>query len=275
MSKALRKELKKGQWTAIPLPSSEYRLLTLIFERDGARGSSNDFERLAPGVAQRVMPPEKVGQLPDLSGTAARSRTFDFGLSILSGLIGALGGGTLGLKAAFNSDSNLAFTYSDLSGETVSPVALQRHMNGVLAPSGGLLHSWINDHLYVTTGVLRARKIKLEVTDKNGGELAVDVPVIKDAVGGNVKVGTKNSANSVLEFESDTPAPIGVRLYQVTRTRRGEARFLDLKTVRQGMRIAGLSDGDEAKPEGVEYLPDPMGGGEDAPAPVWLDWDPE
>jgi hypothetical protein len=257
MADAITAALKRQGWTAIPFPNSSFRLLTLVFERGGARGHSNDFEYLAPGVAGRL-PVEDIDQVPDISGDRSQTRDLSLGISILSGLISALGGGTLGLKLGFKNADKVTMSYAGLSAQAISPVALQHSLSRVPAPTGGLLRDWLDDNLYVATSVLSAKKILIDATKTSGQEAALDVPVISGAVGGNVKVTAGNETKSKVIFESDRPAPIALVLYEINKIRSGGAEKLTLDTIKQGQVDIKAAGHEDAPPE-----------------PAILDWDVE
>ena len=257
MADAITESLKREGWTAIPFPNSSFRLLTLVFERNGARGHSNDFEYLAPGIAGKL-PIDDIDQVPDISGERSQSRDVSLGLSILSGLISALGGGTLGLKAGFKNADKVTMAYSGLSAQAISPVALQQSLSGVPVPTGGLLRDWLDDNLYAATAVLSARKIAIEATKSGGQETGLDVPVISGAVGANVKVTAGNESKSKIIFESERPAPIALQLYKVNKIKTGGVQHLTLATVKQGT-VQIMAVGEE----------------EALPPPVTLEWNPE
>lgn len=271
MADAITKALKDHGWTAIPFPNSSFRLLTLVFERRGARGHSNDFEYLAPGLAPRLLP-EDVDQVPDLSGLRSGSLDISVGLSLLSGLISALGGGTLGLKAGFKNASKVTYAYSGLSGQLISPVGLETGLKEFGLPeSGTLLRQWLDDNLYVATGVLYARKISIEATKSNGQEAGLDVPVIANAASGNVTVKAENESQSKVVFESDRPAPIALQLYKVV----NKSQRLGLSAIKQGTtQIKTLPDTNEQVTEDIPFYIDPLAGPatDDTPTPVVLDW---
>lgn len=277
MANAFPDHLKRMGWTAIPFPSSEFRLLTLIWERNSARGHSNDFEFLAPGVTPHLMPPEKIDQIPNLSGTATKKTGIDLGVSILSGLIGALGGETLGLKAAFDDNSEVAFKYDDLEGIAISPVGLQMRLNSVPAPRHGLLADWLDDQLFVTAAVLFAKKISAEITDKDGRELGVDIPVLSNVVGAKIGMEVANESKSLIEFTSDRPVPIGLRLFAIDTVKNGGRRFLDLVSVKQGQKVRSFDlDASGSTSFGQDVVPfEPNKLDEDAPLSFTLGWDPE
>ena len=261
------KHLADKGYTGIALPSPEFRLFTLVFERNGARGHQNAFDQLAPGVAASMAQPERNANLPAIAGERTRSVDVQVGLKILSGLIAALGGGTLGIKAGFDRARKLTFAYDGISSETLNAVLLQQALNGVAPPAGGLLRDWLDDHLYVVTSVLRATKISVSAEATEGETVAVDVPVISGAVGANVSVAAKAGDKSTVTFQGGVAVPFAVGLFQVRETKIGGQRRLTLRTVKAGT-------------VGVKTLP-ASATGHDADAdqgelaPTVLDWNPE
>lgn len=235
MTDSWTRHLADKGYTALALPSHEFELLTLVFERDGARGHDASFDQLAPGVRAQLAPPEQNASLPAIAGERTRSVGLAGGLKLLSGLLAALGGGVLGLEAGFRTARKLTFAYAGLSSETLNAVELQLLLNTVpQPPEGGLLRAWMDDHLYVVTSVLRARRVSVTAHDDDGSEVGVDVPIISGAISGNIDTRFSGADHSTVTFVATEAVPVAVRLYQVVPTRIADRRMLSLKTVRDG-----------------------------------------
>ncbi|TVV76040.1 hypothetical protein [Sphingomonas solaris] len=253
-------------YTGIGLPSPEFRLLTLIFERDGARGHENAFEQLAPGIAVKLPQPEQNVNLPAIAGERTRSVDVGAGIKILAGLIAALGGGTLGLEAGFKAARKLTFSYDGISSETLNAVALEQHLNGVAVPQPGLLRSWLDDHLYLITSVLRARKITVTGHSERDTNAKVDVPVISGAVGGSLTVKAGGADDSTVTFEGTTGVPFAAKLFQLQKTGSSSQARLTLKATKVGG-VQILSQDSRGAATEEEF--------EAELAPAVLGWEPE
>ena len=265
------KHLAEKGYTGISLPSREFKLLTLVYEYHGARGHDNAFDYLAPSVRAHLPAPDLDYDLPAISGERTRSVDLSIGLKILSGLISALGGGTLGLNAGFKSAKKLTFSYDGISSETISPVPLQAELNRCPAPASGLLRDWLGDHLYVVTSVLKATKITVTAHDQHGTEVGLDVPVISGAVGANLGVKASGTADSTVTFEGTRAVPFAVRLFQVVTMK--SSGMLTLKTVKEGDVIVKAVMAKKDSDLGLPVMP-PIEV-EDEPTAVVEVWDPE
>lgn len=270
------KHLADKGYTAISLPSDEFRLLTLTFERNGGRGHENAFDQLAAGIRQQLPEPDKNVNIPAIAGERTRTVDVSAGLKLLSGLIAALGAGTLGLDAGFKAARKVTFAYDGLSSETLNAVLLQNLLNTVKAPAGGLLRDWLDDHLYVITSVLRAKKISVTAHDQSGVEVGLDVPVIEGAASGKIGFNFSGTNDSTVTFDGETPVPVAVRLFQVEKTKVGGERMLTLKTVKEGAVTVKAIAGAGHFATGLPVI-DGLSDGEDAdePTAVVLDWNPE
>lgn len=261
------KHLGDRGYTGIALPSPEFGLFTLVYERNGARGQQNAFEQLAPGVAARLPAAEQNANLPPIAGERTRAVDLGVGLKVLSGLVAALGGGTAGLDAGFGAARKLTFAYDGLSSESLNAVALQQALNGVPAPAGGVLRDWLDDHLYVITSVFRAKTISVTGHSESGAKVAIDVPAISNAVGDRLAVATGGGDDATVTFSGAAGVPFGARLFQILKIGSGASARLTLRTAKEATVTI----------KAMPALESVAGGGaaQWGPRPAVLDWAPE
>ena len=62
------------------------------------------------------------------------------------------------------------------------------------------------DKLYIITATIKSNKFTFDAKKSDGTDLKVDVPVIQQIVGGNVKIGGETAVNSKLTYEGKIPA---------------------------------------------------------------------
>ena len=188
----------------------------------------------------------RLGQLPDLidRGTAAAievrreaSPGIDIegketsrvnvaiGLSILGSFIGALGGGKLGVEAGFKKARTVTFQYAGVMEDAIDILGLEKFVKAgrvsTLIPSG-TLEKLLDDEVYVMTSVLKTRKIVVSAQGEGGTTVAVDVPVLKEAVGGNLKVDAANTLESTVTFEGPVPVAFAFQAVQLVFDESGE-----------------------------------------------------
>ena len=161
----------------------------------------------------------------DIEGKETSKVNVAIGLSILGSFIGALGGGKLGLDVAFNMARTVTFQYTAVMEDAIDILALEKFVKaGRISPHipAGTLEKLIDDEVYVVTSVLKTRKIIVSAQGENGAAVKVDVPVIQQAVGGNVKVDTAAALESRVAFEGAVPVAFAFQAVQLVFDDSGE-----------------------------------------------------
>jgi hypothetical protein len=235
MADAFTKHLADLGLTAIALPNGVFGPLSLIYEWHGRRGWSNDFGALVQNGAGSPPPVSAPAAFPDLSGKVVHSSDVKGGLSILSGLIGALGGGTLGIKGGFESASTIEFQYSSVTMVEVSAVGLENFIASGSPPSPDtLLGRYLGDHLFVATRVLRSREFLISAQQSSGQSIALDVPVLQQAVGANVAVEKKDASSFKIGFKGDQDVSFAFVPYWIRLKTKGGKSTMYLQPTKPG-----------------------------------------
>lgn len=234
MASSWQKSLANLGYTPIRLPSADFDVFTLVYEHDGRRGHDNAFNALTNGATGTVPDVSRDLATANAAGSAKRSFNVSIGLSILQGLLSALGGATLGLSLGFKNASEVTFSYSDVTKDVVSSVELEMFLRTAKAPTSGLLEGWLDDNLWIITSVLKSKKIVVSAKDSNGQDLELDVPVLKDAVGGKLTVGRSASSSTDIVFEGDTPLPFAAQLFKVRKYKGDNPPSMTLRETKAG-----------------------------------------
>jgi hypothetical protein len=154
----------------------------------------------------------------DIEGKETSKVNVAIGLSILGSFISALGGGKLGLDAAFNKARTVTFQYTSVVEDLVDVLAVEKFVKaGRISPHipSGTLEKLLDDEVYVVTSVLKTRKIVVSAQGENGVAVHVDVPVIQQAVGGSVNVDTAAGLESNVAFEGAVPIAFAFQAVQL------------------------------------------------------------
>jgi len=146
----------------------------------------------------------------DIEGTESSKINVSIGLSILGAFIGALGGGNLGLTAGFKRAKTVTFKYVAVTEDSIDVLALEQFIragtiNEHIPP--GTVDKLVDDEVYAITSVLKTKKIVVAGQGDAGQNVHLDVPVIQQAVGGNLTVGTEGSISSSVVFEGPLAMP--------------------------------------------------------------------
>jgi hypothetical protein len=232
--KSVRDYLAPYGYGTLPLPKADVRPLTLL----GRQG-----DRLAPlgplAVTFRpgnmALPETGRRRTAGLSGSQSKSIDAGIGINLLGEVIGALSGSSLGLKAAYKDAKTVEFEFGEVMENYIDVNALDSYLAATqIDPAVGpfLRQSLDRDEVYVITAAVDSRQISVKATSKSGNDLSLEVPVIQQAVGGKVTVGTASASNSVLTYTAtDVPLVIGI---QVVRLIYNGASYATMQLVKGG-----------------------------------------
>jgi hypothetical protein len=161
----------------------------------------------------------------DIEGKETSKVNVTIGLSILGSFIGALGGGKLGLDEAFSRTRTITFQYAGVMEDVVDVLALEKFVKaGRISPHipSGTLEKLLDDEVYVVTSVLKTKKILVSAQGESGSATKVDVPIIRQAVGGNLKVDATGTKDSHIAFEGAVPVAFAFQAVQLVFDDSGE-----------------------------------------------------
>lgn len=184
------------------------------------------------------VPPIKPDQPgPNISGQKSNELDIGIGLNILGGLISALGGSTLGINAAYAQARSVQFEYSGTLTNSSEMALIDQFLAGsaINQYARAAIEMLNNDQVYVVTGTLKSNKINVTAKDSNKQSLGIQVPVIQNAIGGNVKVSASGEGNSVVTFEGAVPLVFG---FQAVRLIFDQGRYRTMKLIDAGGVVA-------------------------------------
>lgn len=165
-------------------------------------------------------PPPKMSsdrQGPSIAITKSAAMEAGVGLNILGGLISALGGSTLGLNLAYAKAKKVEMEYSGTLENNVEVALLDQFLAGASINqfSRAAKQMLEKDKVYVVTSTLKAATLTVSATDSNKNSLGIDVPVLSNAIGGNLKVSSSGEGSSKLTFKGDVPLVFAFQAIQL------------------------------------------------------------
>jgi hypothetical protein len=206
--------LREFGYSVVRFPVADLEPLHLLFRR------GDDFERfgrlatiLAPG-AQAVLPRvERDRPAPSISGRRTGRLDAGVGLSLLGGVVAAMGGSRLGLDEAYGEASDLTFEFREVTESRVELAALDRclaaaRLDRRAAQAAALLDA---GDLYVTTAVVRCRALTVDAHDSGGASLSVDLPALERLAGGHLSVAHDAEDEAAVTYAGATPLAFGFR----------------------------------------------------------------
>jgi len=208
--------LKSFGYNPIRLPRASLHPLQVLAK---ANGELTWLGEMADVFESSVPLPPVAADTP--AGAISGKRTSDLSigvaLSLLGGVIGALGGSRLGLDLAYKRAKTAVFEFPEVFEDGVGVAKLDQYLAGAdVRPIGPSVEKMLEaDELYVTTSCIKSRKFTLDAHSESGASVSVDVPVIQQAVGGSVKVGGSNTTDAKVTYEGTIPLVFGFQAVQL------------------------------------------------------------
>ncbi|MGH9323666.1 MAG: hypothetical protein ACRD21_06950, partial [Vicinamibacteria bacterium] len=108
--------------------------------------------------------------------------------------------------------------YTDVFSDRVQPLDVGNFLrNGDVDAGNLILREYVlgNGELYLITETIKSSKFSVQHEARDGVELKVDIPVLKQLVGGNVSVTTAGESSRVVSFEGKDELTFGFKCLRV------------------------------------------------------------
>jgi hypothetical protein len=144
---------------------------------------------------------------PNIAITKTASLDIGVGLNILGGLISALGGSTLGLSLSYAKAAKIEMEYGGTLENAAELALIDQFLAGAqVSPYAKAAAQMLDaDQVYVVTSTLKATTLSVAATDEKKNAVGIDVPVLSNAVGGNLKVSSAGTGSTTVKFEGKIP----------------------------------------------------------------------
>jgi hypothetical protein len=206
--------LKAFGYSMVRLPKADLAPLQLLL------GGGRDLERLGDIatvlVASANLPAPRIARdrpAASISGRRTGSLDASLGLSLLCGIVAAMGGSEVGLDQTYRSARTLTFEFREVTEDSVPVVELDQYLAGarIRVPSSHVASLLDADDLYVTTAVLRSRTLTVRAQDEQGASVAIQLPQVQQLVGGRLGVSWAGDAASALVYTGTHRLGFGFR----------------------------------------------------------------
>ncbi len=217
-SDPLLNALKASGYSVVRLPKADIRPLQVLQKR------GKDLDRLGelttllvPSVGATLPGVSANQQAASISGQRSGTVSLGVGLSFLGNVIGAMGGSKMGLDVQYKNAKTVTFEFNDVFEDRIEVLKLDQFLatadvNSLSRYAAELMEA---DELYVTTATLKTRKISVEAKQSNQVPVQVDVPVVQQVVGANVKVSVEADASAKVTYEGNVPLVFGFQAVQL------------------------------------------------------------
>lgn len=221
--------LKSLNLNTILHPQENLRPLALLGEYDGARGIIGTLDQLIePPIP--ALPAVDSGVAANINGQRTSKLPISLGVNIIGNIIGAMGG-NVGVKAGYEAASKVEISFSDVTRYRANLIQVGDFLQGAEVKWDHLIlqkYLFGKGKLYVLTEVVTSKKFGVTAYKKDNSSLQVDVPVIKELVGGSVSVGSEAEGTNTVAYEGAKELAFGFAAIELAAGERGDNGELDL-----------------------------------------------
>jgi hypothetical protein len=211
------KYLKKQGYNVVRLPREGIMPLQLIGVQNGETLQLGGLDKLivsSPTPLPAITPNEKAS---GINGQRSSDLSAAIGLNVLAAVIGSMGG-NLGIKSQYKSAKTITFEYANVTGDAVAPVDVGQYLrNAEIDAENPLIAEYVfgNGRLYLITRTLKSNKFRVEAKASMGGSVDIQVPKIKEVVGGNIEVSGEVSGSNAVTYEGKVALVFGFQCLDV------------------------------------------------------------
>lgn len=211
------KFLKKLGYNVVRLPREGITPLQLIGVQNGETLQLGGLDKLVKSSSAplpAIRPNEKAS---GINGQRSSDLSAAIGLNVLGAIIGGMGG-DLGVKAQYKAAKTITFEYVDVIGDSVEPLDVGNYLkNAEVDADNKIVEQYVlgNGKLYLIIRTLKSQKFRVEAKASGGGSVALDVPVLQQAVGAKVGVTVDASNASVVAYQGPVPLVFGFQCLDV------------------------------------------------------------
>lgn len=235
-------------------PEENIKPLMLLGEYNGERGIIGTLDQLVED-ATAAIPQITSSIAANINGERTSKLPISLGISILGNIIGALGG-NLGIKAAYENARKIQFAFKNVVRERANIVNVGDYIqSGEVKWEHIILQKYLfgKGNLYVLTEVVRSDEVGVTAYTKDKSSLAVEVPVIKEIVGGNISVGHEAESMTEVAYKGNKKLAFGFLAIELSAGERGDDGDFDLvfKPVKAGTIFKSVDSG--GAPETADF----------------------
>lgn len=226
--------LKGKGYNVVRLPKSDIRPTQLMVRNGKRLRRIGDLDTVFIAHEQAPIPAVS-GDNPNATISGQKSADLDIGvgLNILGGLISALGGSTLALNIGYQSARSVQFEFADVVENNAQTTLLDQFLTGATVNPFALAVAQMleADSVYVITSTLKSARINVIAKDQSKTAVSVDVPVLQQAIGGNVAVTAAGAESSLVSYQGRVPLVFG---FQAVRLIFDNGKYRSMKVADSG-----------------------------------------
>lgn len=230
--------LKSEGYCAVRLPRSDIAPLQIIARDRGGLAHLGDIGGLFHSDTA-TLPRVRGNEVSvTLSGRRSGALKLGLGISLLSGILAAMGGSGIDLSSAYRGGHKMALRFDEVLADSVDLIALDAYLGDAdVLPHARHTASLLEaDQLYVITATLKSRSIAVVAYDGRGVEVSLDVTAAAGLAGGAVTVAGDSASGGGITYRGRTPLVFGFRAVRVLYH---DGCYSALESLRPGVTMRG------------------------------------
>ena len=152
-----------------------------------------------------------------ISGQSSSKLALAVGLNVLGAVLSAFGAG-VGATAKYKNAKTIQFIFGDVLTDYAVPLDIGNFLkNGEVDGENPILNQYVmgNGRLYVLTRTIKTNKFTVKAEGSGGAEVALDVPAIKEMLGGRVQVSAESDSAGTVTYEGEKYLTFGFECFEV------------------------------------------------------------
>lgn len=149
----------------------------------------------------------------EINGQQSSKLSLSLGVNLLGSLIGAMGG-NLGVQTGYTNARKISFVFDSVLTDRIEPLLVNQFLTeGEIDAESPLVHEYVlgNGELFVITDVVKSNKFTVKYETSDNVEAKVEVPVVQELVGGEIKVSASGETQSTVTFTGSKSLVFGFR----------------------------------------------------------------
>ena len=205
--------LKSLGYNVVRLPKTDIKPLQVLMLKNGFLETLGLIDSVLVAGQNKTLPEIKTNEdAADISGKKTNDMSAGVALSLLGNIIGAMGG-KLGIDVQYAHAKTINFEFEDVKTDSVDIIKLDMYLNDAdIDPLSKQVRALMeSDDIYIITSIIKSNKISVEGTKKDNSGLKVDIPVVKEIVGGKINVNSSGDQASRVSYSGDTMLVFGFK----------------------------------------------------------------
>lgn len=226
--------LKSFNYNVVRLPRADIRPLQILVKKSSSLEALGDISSLMITGSHKPLPDIKENvKTASISGKRTNDLSLDVGLTILGNIIGAMGGGSLGLKAQYNNARTLAFEFQDVLSDSIELIKLDQFLTdaGTDPFSNHLKKLLESDKVYIITSTIKSKTVNVEANKTDKTSLEVDATAIKEILGPSVKLGSNAEKSTKMSYTGTEDLVFGFKAVKLVYE---EGKYVAFETIDDG-----------------------------------------